>query len=297
MSLATSSARPVAQQAWLWSTAQIMSSDDTGIVVRPPRGGGGGQERAATVASGPRSRWATAATALIGAVVGAGGMLGGLYQRLESERSSAEAASKIAVTRSNEAEAARQAEAKAVVEAKAAGARAEAAQTELATARATAEKAIAEKAKEAQELESKLAALVGEQGEVSQAGGAIRLELVDKVLFSTGNAELTERGKKMLGKVGSALAELSDKQIWVQGHTDDQPITPDKGVQPTFPTNWELSAARALTVVHYLQEVSKIDPQRLAAVAFGEYRPISRTRAKNRRIELVLYPKIDVRPR
>lgn len=274
-----------------------MSSDDTGIVVRPPKSGGGSQERAATVTSGPRARWATAATALVGVVVGAGGMLGGLYQRLESEKASAEAASKVAVTRSNEAEAARQAEAKAVVEAKAAAALAEAAQAELATARATAEKAIAEKAKEAQELERKLAALLGEQGEVSQAGGAIRLELVDKVLFSTGDAELTERGKKVLGKVGSALAELSDKQIWVQGHTDDQPITPDKGVQPTFPTNWELSAARALTVVHYLQEVSKIDPQRLAAVAFGEYRPISRTRAKNRRIELVLYPKIDVRPR
>lgn len=274
-----------------------MASDDTGIVVRPPKRGGGEQERAGTVASGLRSRWAMAAFALGGVAVGAGGMLGGLYLRLEDERASAAEASKAAATRSAEAEAARQAQASAVVEAKAAAARAEAAQAELAAARATAEKAIAEKAKEAQELEGKLAALLGEQGEVSQAGGAIRLELVDKVLFSTGNAELTERGKKVLSKVGSALADLPDKQIWVQGHTDDQPITPDKGVLPTFPTNWELSAARALTVVHYLQEVSKVDPQRLAAVAFGEYRPISRNRAKNRRIELVLYPKLDVRPR
>lgn len=274
-----------------------MSSDDTGIVVRPPKRGGGEGTREATVGSGLRSKWAMVATALGGVAVGAGGMLGGLYQRMASEREEAAEVQRVAATRSAEAEAARQAQAQAVVEAKAAAARAEAAQAELATARATAEKAIAEKAKEAEALESKLAALVGEQGEVSQAGGAIRLELVDKVLFSTGNAELTERGKKVLSKVGSALAEISDKQIWVQGHTDDQPITPDKGVQPTFPTNWELSAARALTVVHYLQDVSKIDPQRLAAVAFGEYRPISRTRAKNRRIELVLYPKLDVRPR
>jgi chemotaxis protein MotB len=138
--------------------------------------------------------------------------------------------------------------------------------------------------------------LVG-QGQVSQSGGAIRLELVDKVLFAVGKSELTERGKQVLGKVGVALRDARDNQIWVQGHTDDLPITPARGVTPTFPSNWELAATRALTVVHYLQDVSRIEPQRLAAVAFGQYRPISRTRAKNRRIEIVLYPKIDVRPR
>jgi chemotaxis protein MotB len=62
-------------------------------------------------------------------------------------------------------------------------------------------------------------------------------------------------------------------------------------VVPKFPTNWELSAARALTVVHYLQDEAKISPRRLAAVAFGQHRPASKVKAKNRRIEIVLYPK------
>jgi chemotaxis protein MotB len=64
-----------------------------------------------------------------------------------------------------------------------------------------------------------------------------------------------------------------------------------------FITNWELSAARALTVVHYLQDDAKIDPVRLAAVAFGQYRPVSRTKAKNRRIEIVLYPRVAITPK
>src|SRR5262249_41896069 len=62
-------------------------------------------------------------------------------------------------------------------------------------------------------------------------------------------------------------------------------------------TNWELSAARALTVVHYLQDDAKVDPARLAAVAFGQYRPVSKNRAKNRRIEIVLYPRAAFAPK
>jgi len=64
-----------------------------------------------------------------------------------------------------------------------------------------------------------------------------------------------------------------------------------------FVTNWELSAARSLTVVHYLQDDAKIDPTRLAAVAFSQYRPVSRSRAKNRRIEIVLYPRAKIAPK
>ena len=87
----------------------------------------------------------------------------------------------------------------------------------------------------------------------------------------------------------------------MQGHTDDSPIVlppppkkAPKGTPPPvvrFMTNWELSAARALTFVHYLQDTAKIDPSRLAALAFGQYRPVSRSnKAANRRIEIVLYP-------
>ncbi len=188
------------------------------------------------------------------------------------------------------------------------------------------------KADEASALQTKLAEAVGGNGEVTTADGAVKLELVDQILFPTGEAELTQSGKDVLAKVGAALKEIGDKQIWVQGHTDDQPILkrpkppapepakarpaklkpgkdktppkPDPKAKPDtndavlpFVTNWELSAARALTVVHYLQDDAKLDPARLAAVAFGEYRPVSKTKAKNRRIEIVLYPRAKIAPK
>jgi chemotaxis protein MotB len=150
---------------------------------------------------------------------------------------------------------------------------------------------LAEKAAEATKVQEKLAAVVSGQGQVTQNGDEITLELIDKVLFKVGEAELTPRGQAVLARVGEALNDVPDKQIWVQGHTDDTPIRITKGVEPRFATNWELASARALTVVHYLQGEAKVDPRRLAAVAFGEYRPASRSKAKNRRIEIVLYPK------
>lgn len=201
------------------------------------------------------------------------------------------------------------------------------------------------KADESTALQAKLAAAVGQSGEVTTADGAVRLELIDQILFPLGEADLTPSGRDVLAKVGAALKEIGDKQIWVQGHTDDQPILPRKPkpappepkkngkpgapgaktakvdpkakadpkakVDPKaaakeedtndavlpFVTNWELSAARALTVVHFLQDEAKLEPTRLAAVAFGQYRPVSRTKAKNRRIEIVLYPRAKLAPR
>lgn len=156
---------------------------------------------------------------------------------------------------------------------------------------------------------AKLKTAVDKAGSVSADGEEITLQLVDKVLFKVGDDQLTDRGKAVLAKVAMALKEMSDKQIWVQGHTDDTPIyiapkpkqkPAKKGAKPVpkadepgpkFATNWELSAARALTVVHYLQDTAKLDPTRLAALAFGEYRPVSKSnKALNRRIEIVLYP-------
>jgi chemotaxis protein MotB len=182
-------------------------------------------------------------------------------------------------------------------------ANAEAAQVELATKVAEGNA----KAKEAEEQKKKLLASVENgMGSVSSVGDEIHLQLVDKVLFKLNDDQLTEKGKQVIDKVASALKEIPDKQIWVQGHTDDQPIfnvapkaapvkkgqKPPAVIPPRFATNWELSAARALTVVHYLQDTAKIDPSRLAALAFGQYRPVSRSnKALNRRIEIVLVPK------
>jgi chemotaxis protein MotB len=182
---------------------------------------------------------------------------------------------------------------------------AQVAQTELAGKAAE----NAQKAKEADALKAKLDAAVEKgTGSVSSEGDEIHLQLVDKVLFKVNDDQLTDKGKQVIDRVAAALKEIPDKQIWVQGHTDDQPIfnvptkappPPKKGAKPVaaappprFATNWELSAARALNVVHYLQDVGKLDPTRLAALAFGQYHPVSKTnKAANRRIEIVLYPK------
>lgn len=173
------------------------------------------------------------------------------------------------------------------------------AQSQLADKAADAEK----KAKDADAVQTKLKAAIDKSaGSVSQEGEEIHLQLVDRVLFKVGDDQLTDKGKQVLAKVAAALKDLPDKQVWVQGHTDDTPIfvppppkKPVKGAPPPAPprftTNWELSSARALTVVHYLQDTAKLDPSRLAALAFGQYRPVSRSnKAANRRIEIVLYP-------
>jgi chemotaxis protein MotB len=183
------------------------------------------------------------------------------------------------------------------------------------TAKSTLESKAADvdkKAKEIADVEAKLKATIDNaSGSVSHEGDEIHLQLVDKVLFKLNDDQLTDKGKLLIDKVATALKDLPDKQVWVQGHTDDQPIfnppppkqpplkkgqkPPPPPPPPRFATNWELSAARALNVVHYLQDVGKVDPTRLAAVAFGQYRPISRTnKALNRRIEIVLYPKREI---
>jgi chemotaxis protein MotB len=163
-------------------------------------------------------------------------------------------------------------------------------QTALEQSKASLLQAEAAAAQSESELEAKLASLLEEgQGQVTKGkDGRLTLELVDKVLFRSGQADLTARGKKVMARVGSALAEMHGKQVWVQGHTDDVPIKEDNQL---FASNWELSAARALTVVHFLQDDSQVDPTRLAAAAFGSHRPVSRRqKAKNRRIEIVLFP-------
>lgn len=284
-----------------------MSNDDTGIVVRPPgpggapRGGGsrGGSSAGSGAVAAMRKKHLafTAIWMILGTGVGAGAVYLAMRQQLDAADAKLAVVTQRNKTALDDGAAAKQAAATTGAELTELKAKLAKAEEDLEAEKSTAAAALAAKETEAKTLETKLQKMLAGQGEVSQSGGAIKLEVVDKVLFSLGQSELTDRGKTVLAKVGAALAELPDKQIWVQGHTDDQPITPDKGVKPTFNSNWELASARALSVVHYLQDTAKIDPSRLAAVAFGQYRPISRTKAKNRRIEIVLYPKIDVKPR
>jgi len=130
---------------------------------------------------------------------------------------------------------------------------------------------------------------------LSQDGGRLRVGLVDKILFDSGEAAVSKRGEDVLAKVGAVLATIDDKQIQVSGHTDRTPISDKLTVQ--FPTNWELSSARAINVVRFLSEKANVPPERLVASGYGEYHPIASNktaagRARNRRIEILLTPSL-----
>jgi len=256
----------------------ISSIDASGILVRGPQARGPSKGERGARPRG-RRRWAQLAVALAviaGAAAGAWSLRGG------GEGGGAPAAAAIAAPPAPDCASA---EAQvAAVEAKLAAA------TRTIDELRARDRALAAEAAAATAARDKLAGAVGGQGEVSQRGDEITLELVDKVLFRVGEAELTPRGAAVLAEVGAALNDVPDKQIWVQGHTDDTPMRGARGAPPRFASNWELASARALTVVHYLQDQAKVDPRRLAAVAFGQYRPAARQKAKNRRIEIVLYP-------
>lgn len=129
-----------------------------------------------------------------------------------------------------------------------------------------------------------------QRGEVkiSELKGKLTVNVVDKILFDSGKATLKPAGIKVLQQIGDILKSAVDKNIQVEGHTDNVPIN-----TPQYPSNWELSTARATTVLHFLQDKANIPGERLSAVGYGEYHPISsnstaKGRALNRRIQIVL---------
>lgn len=121
----------------------------------------------------------------------------------------------------------------------------------------------------------------------------LSVNLVEKILFDSGRANVKPSGVKILRKVGSQLAKIKGKRIQIEGHTDNVPI--GGRLKEKFPTNWELSASRALAVVHILQNDVGIDPGLLSSAGYGEFQPaasneIEEGRSQNRRIEIVLLP-------
>jgi len=116
----------------------------------------------------------------------------------------------------------------------------------------------------------------------------------DKVLFDTGSSQLKMRGREILGLIANTLGKFADRQVRVEGHTDNKPIV-SAVIKRRYPSNWELSSARATSAVRYLIETGGLDPMQVVAVGRGEFHPIASNdsaegRAKNRRIEIVLMP-------
>ncbi len=133
------------------------------------------------------------------------------------------------------------------------------------------------------------------QGQVtiSELKGKLTVNMVDAILFDSGRSEVKADGLAVLSKVVEILKTVKDKSIRIEGHTDNVQIRGQLALR--YPTNWELSAARAINVTRYLQEQG-IEPQSLQAVAYGENKPVAANdseegKAKNRRIEIILVPK------
>jgi chemotaxis protein MotB len=137
------------------------------------------------------------------------------------------------------------------------------------------------------ELEKKQVAL-------KELEGKLTLTMVEAVLFGTGSARLKPEGEAALKKVAEVLKSSKDQDIVVAGHTDNVQVS-DK-LKKTYATNWELSSARAITVVKLLASCG-VDPKLMSASGFGENRPVADNatwngRAKNRRMEIILMPRL-----
>lgn len=138
--------------------------------------------------------------------------------------------------------------------------------------------------------------------EISSLRGQLSVSVLDKILFKSGSADVLPAGQAVLEKVARVLASTDD-MIRVEGHTDNVPIS--SRLKEKYFSNWELSAARAASVVRYFQMgENKIDPLRLEAVGYAEYRPVApndddANRKRNRRVEIILTavkPRVDVDP-
>jgi chemotaxis protein MotB len=129
---------------------------------------------------------------------------------------------------------------------------------------------------------------------IQQVQDRLTINMVDRVLFDSGQAQVKPAGVGVLTQVGDVLNKVTDKQIRIEGHTDNVPISPK--LQSRFKTNWELSTARATTVVRHLIDRGGVDRQHISAVGYADTHPLAPNdsevgRSSNRRIEIVLYPK------
>jgi len=128
---------------------------------------------------------------------------------------------------------------------------------------------------------------------ISELQGKLTVNILDRVLFASGEAELKPEGENVLGQLASVLTQHTNRQVYVIGHTDNVPIR--ASVFSRYSSNWELSTARATSALRYLVEKAGVAPTRMAAVGYGEFHPIADNtsaegRAKNRRIAIVIVP-------
>lgn len=169
-------------------------------------------------------------------------------------------------------------------------------QRQLAAQLAQEKSALEKKSAEYQSLASSLdSEIKAGQIQLSELKGKLTVRMAEKVLFPSGSATVSKAGKATLDKIGEAFKDVKNRMIRVEGHTDNVPIKTAR-----FPSNWELSAARAIAVVRILQD-DGVDPALLAAAGYASYQPVASNdtpegRAQNRRIEISLAAPLSALP-
>lgn len=113
------------------------------------------------------------------------------------------------------------------------------------------------------------------------------ISLTGEILYELGRADIRDQGREVLAMISDMLIDIPN-DIMIEGHTDDLPIRTDE-----FPSNWELSTARAVNIIKFLIEERDFEPARLSAAGYSEYRPVAENnsadgRAENRRVEVVV---------
>ncbi len=144
------------------------------------------------------------------------------------------------------------------------------------------------------EIETSLKEQIAQKDiKIEEIEGRLKVTFVDKILFDSGSVMIKDKGREVLLKLADSFKNYQAQNIIVEGHTDDMKI--GQALLPRFPTNWELSTARATAVVRFLQEKGDIAPERLTASGFSFYKPVATNdseegRKQNRRIEIIMVP-------
>jgi chemotaxis protein MotB len=141
-------------------------------------------------------------------------------------------------------------------------------------------------------LEEKLKREIGDkQVKLEMAERGLVITLITELLFDSGKAKISSEGAGVLNKIAPILKKNAyDNEIGIEGHTDNVPIT-----YSGWKSNWELSTARSTEVLHYLIDKGDLNPKKLSATGYGEYRPVASNdteegRQKNRRVEIIIKP-------
>jgi chemotaxis protein MotB len=133
--------------------------------------------------------------------------------------------------------------------------------------------------------------IAAQEIEVVEEDDQLKVIFVDKILFDSGSAKINKRGMELLQIMANPLKANKEQNIMVEGHTDNVPLS--ERLKNRFPSNWELSTARAAAVVRFFQKQAGIEPERLSATGYSFYRPVAPNtteegRHQNRRIEIIL---------